>query len=141
MSDGTLARPLARFMIVGLLSTIAYAGLYLGLRRPLGPAGANALALALTAVANTQANRRFTFGIRGRAGLARQHAAGALVYLFALLLTDGALDTLRALDHHPGRALEVTVLLVASAVATVSRYVALRAWVFTRSGSLRPVAG
>ena len=40
-------------------------------------AAANALALALTAVANTQANRRFTFGVRGRAGLLRQHAAGA----------------------------------------------------------------
>ena len=41
-------------------------------RRP----GANALALALTAVANTQANRRLTFGVRGREGLLRQHAHG-----------------------------------------------------------------
>ena len=40
------------------------------------PTAANASALALTAVGNTAANRRFTFGVRGRAGLVRQHAHG-----------------------------------------------------------------
>ena len=99
----------------------------------LGATAANALALALTAVANTQANRRFTFRIRGRAGLVRQHAAGALVYLLALALTAGALDVLRSLDPRPATWLEVTVLVVASAVATVTRYVALRTWVFARA--------
>ena len=59
------------------------------------------MALALTAVANTQANRRFTFQIRGRAGLLRQHAAGAVVYLIALGLTAGALDVLSALAPSP----------------------------------------
>ncbi|MBV8990301.1 MAG: GtrA family protein, partial [Solirubrobacterales bacterium] len=73
-----LRTPLAHFIGIGVLSTIAYAMLYLILRAPLGANGANALALALTAVANTQANRRFTFGVRGRAGLLRQHAAGAV---------------------------------------------------------------
>jgi putative flippase GtrA len=134
---------ISRFLIVGVASTIAYAALYLLLRGALGPAGANALALALTAVANTQANRRFTFGVRGRAGLVRQHAAGALVYLLALALTAAALDVLHQLDPHPLRALEVGVLVLASALATVSRYVALRTWVFARRASapkaLRPV--
>jgi len=45
---------------------------------------ANALALALSAVANTAANRRFTFGVRGRAGLLRQHGMGALVFILTL---------------------------------------------------------
>jgi putative flippase GtrA len=134
---------ISRFLIVGVASTIAYAALYLLLRSALGPAGANALALALTAVANTQANRRFTFGVRGRAGLVRQHAAGALVYLLALALTAAALDVLHQLDPHPLRAVEVGVLVLASALATVSRYVALRTWVFARRASapkaLRPV--
>ena len=127
-----LARPVPRFLAIGALSTLAYALLYLLLRGPLGPGGANALALALTAVANTQANRRFTFGIRGRAGLLRQQAAGALVYLLALGLTAGALDALHRADPHPAALLEVMVLVAASAVATVTRYVALRSWVFAR---------
>ena len=76
--------PVARFMMIGVVSTVAYAALYVMLRASLGPDGANAVALAVTAVANTQANRHFTFRVRGRTGLLRQHAAGALVYLLAL---------------------------------------------------------
>jgi glycosyltransferase involved in cell wall biosynthesis len=130
------AAPVARFLSIGAASTIAYAILYLLLRVPLGAGGANAVALALTAVANTQANRRFTFQIRGRAGLLRQHAAGAVVYLIALGLTAGALDVLDALDPHPARLLEVVVLVAATTVATVTRYVALRSWVFARGRRL-----
>ncbi len=129
-----MATPLARFLAIGILSTIAYALLYLGLRAPLGAQGANALALALTAVANTQANRHYTFGVRGRRGLLRQHAAGALVYLLALGLTFASLAVLRGLDPHPAALLEVSVLVIASAGATISRYFALRSWVFARRG-------
>ncbi len=128
-----LATPVARFLLIGAVSTLAYAALYLMLRGALGASGANALALALTAVANTAANRRFTFRLRGREGLARQHLAGAVVYLLALALTAGALQLLRGLDPHPARLLEVTVLVLASAVATATRYVALRTWVFARA--------
>jgi len=124
--------PVTRFLIIGLISTLAYAGLYLLLRGWLSPPGANALSLGLTAVANTQANRYFTFGLRGRRGLIRQHAAGALVYVLALALTGGALAVLRRIDPHPMRPLEVIVLVVAGAFATISRYVALRSWVFAR---------
>ena len=124
------AGQLPRFLSVGVLSTVAYASLYLALRGPLGAGAANALALALTAVANTQANRRFTFGIRGRRGLVRQHAAGAAVYLIALGLTDGALRLLAGLDPHRSTLLEVTVLVAASVLATVTRWVGLRTWVF-----------
>jgi putative flippase GtrA len=126
----TLTLPVTRFLIIGVLSTLAYAGLYLLLRAPLGPGAANALALALTAVANTQANRHFTFSVRGRDNLLRQHAAGGLVYLLALGLTAGSLAVLGRLSPHPPRPLEVAVLVAASALATVTRYVALRSWVF-----------
>jgi glycosyltransferase involved in cell wall biosynthesis len=138
-----LATPVFRFLLIGVLSTLAYAVLYLALRGGLGPAGANAAALAITAVANTQANRRFTFGIRGRPGLARQHAAGALVFLIALGLTAAALDLLHTLVARPPAALEVAVLVIASTFATVTRYVALKTWVFARHGrrALFPVPG
>ena len=136
--------PVARFLVIGVASTLAYAALFLALRGWLGAGAANALALAITAVANTQANRHFTFRIRGRAGLMRQQAAGALVYVVALGLTDGALGVLARVDPHHSRALEVAVLVTASAFATVSRYFALRSWVFARRvrgpKPLRPAA-
>ena len=46
-------QPVARFIAIGIASTLAYALLYLAAARPLGAGGANALALAVTAVANT----------------------------------------------------------------------------------------
>jgi glycosyltransferase involved in cell wall biosynthesis len=63
------ATPAVRFVAVGVVSTIAYALLFLALLTPLGSAAASALALAITAVANTAANRATTFGVRGRDGL------------------------------------------------------------------------
>ncbi len=124
------AGPVARFMGVGVLSTLAYAMLFLALRSPLGAAGANALALALTAIGNTAANRRLTFGIRGRVGLLRQHLMGAIVFFLTLGLTSGALIVLHGLDATPARPLELGVLIAASTAATVTRYVALKTWVF-----------
>ncbi|MGZ8633677.1 MAG: glycosyltransferase [Solirubrobacteraceae bacterium] len=134
------ASRVSRFMGVGVACTLAYALLFLALRGPLGPAGANALALALTAVGNTAANRRITFGVRGRAGLARQHALGALVFFLTLGLTSGALGVLHALDATPARPLELAVLVVASTAATFTRYVALRTWVFARGRRAPTVA-
>jgi glycosyltransferase involved in cell wall biosynthesis len=125
-----VAGPVARFVGVGILSTIAYAALYLALRGSLGPGGANAAALAITAVANTAANRRLTFGVRGRAGLWRHHARGAVVYALTLGLTSAALDVLHQLSAAPPPAVELAVLVAAGAAATVTRYVALRTWVF-----------
>ena len=134
--------PVARFLAVGVASTLAFALLFLALRTPLGAAGANALALALTAIGNTAANRRLTFGVRGRPGLVRHHLGGALVFLLTLGLTMGALGVLRGLNPHPARVLELAVLVVASTVATVTRYVALSTWVFARAQRMpRPAAG
>jgi putative flippase GtrA len=104
--------------------------LFLLLRGSLGAGGANALALAITAVANTAANRRLTFGVQGRHGLLRQHAAGAIVYAITLGLTAGALDVLHGLAPGASRHVELAVLVLASLAATVTRYVALKTWVF-----------
>jgi glycosyltransferase involved in cell wall biosynthesis len=125
------AGPIAKFMGIGVLSTIAYALLYLGLAPLLGALGANAAALAITAVANTAANRRLTFGVKGREGLGRHHVRGALVFVLTLALTNGALAVLHGLDPDPSRRLQLTVLVAASLTATVTRYVALRTWVFS----------
>jgi putative flippase GtrA len=123
--------PVARFAGIGVVSTLAYPLLFLLLRAPLDAAGANALALALTAVGNTAANRRLTFGIRGRAQLVRDHVRGALVFGLTLALTTGTLLVLHGIEAAPARPVELAVLLIAGLAATVTRYVALRTWVFT----------
>ncbi len=130
VSRRALAAPVARFFAIGACSTLAYALLFLLLAHPLGAGPANAAALALTAVANTAANRRLTFGIRGRERLARQHLAAFAVFLIALALTDGALALLHHVVARPPRLLEAAVLVLANLAATLTRYVALAGWVF-----------
>jgi putative flippase GtrA len=129
-----LDTPVARFVAIGSASTLAYALLFLLLAGAVGSTGASAVALALTAVGNTAANRRVTFGIRGRDGLVPQYAAGLVVFVLALALTNGALSVLHDLDHHTPRLLETAVLVLATLAATVTRYVALSSWVFRRRG-------
>jgi putative flippase GtrA len=127
-----MAAPLARFLSIGIVSTLAHAVLYLLLAGPLGAALGNATALAATAVANTAANRRLTFGVQGREHMLRDQARGGVVFLVALAMTTGALAVLHAVDPAPARGLQLTVLIVANLAATVTRYVALRTWVFAR---------
>jgi putative flippase GtrA len=125
-----LRRQLAGFAVVGAVSTVAYVVLYLLLRSAMPAQLANALSLFITAVANTAANRRYTFGIRGRSRAGRHQARGLLAFGTGLALTAAALAGLHAADPQPGRGLEVTVLVTASLVATLLRFVLYRNWVF-----------
>jgi putative flippase GtrA len=126
-----LGGELSRFALVGVASTVLYLLLFLGLRAAdLAPLAANAVALALSAVFNTAANRRFTFGRRGREGLVTHHFQGLVVFGFCLGLTTLALAALGWLDPGASKGVEVTVLVVANAAATLLRYWLLRLWVF-----------
>jgi len=113
---------------VGVASTIAYVLLYLLLRGVMSAQAANVLSLLVTAVANTAANRRVTFGISGRLHAARHQVKGLIAFGIGLALTSGALAVLRS----PSRGLEVSVLIAANLVATVIRFVLYRTWVFGR---------
>ncbi|TGD89744.1 glycosyltransferase [Mycolicibacterium sp. CH28] len=117
-----------RFAAIGIASTLAYLALFL-LLRPIGAQGANLVALLVTAVANTAANRRFTFGVRGRTGVARHQFEGFVVFAIGLGLTSGALALLHMLGE-PHRIVELLVLIAANLMATVVRFVLLRGWVF-----------
>ncbi len=121
---------LARFAAVGVGSTVLYLLLFLGLRGLAPALAANAAALGLSAIANTAANRRFTFGRRGAERLLRHHAQGLLVFGLCLGLTSGFLVALEALAPGAPRAVELGVLIVANALATALRYLLLRIWVF-----------
>jgi putative flippase GtrA len=136
---------LARFVTIGAGSTLAYALLFLLLAGEIGSPAANVVALTLTAVANTALNRRFTFGVRGRHRLLRDHLGGLLVYVLALSLTGVTLVVLHRLDPRPGRLLELSVLVLASLCATVARYVGMSTWLFasarnTRHKAFRPLS-
>jgi putative flippase GtrA len=117
------------FAVIGLASTLATVVLYAIGREWWTPWEANLVALALTTVFNTEANRRVTFAGTGRS-VARVHAQAALVFLGYYALTSFALLALISLVAHPSRALEVAVLLAASVCGTVGRFLLLRGWVF-----------
>lgn len=121
-----LPRQLVRFAAVGVASTLAYLLLFVATRGVLGAQPANLLALLLTAVANTAANRRLTFGISGRRDVARHHAQGLLAFALGLALTSGALAVLHVVSAVPARPVELAVLVAANLAATVLRFVLLR---------------
>ncbi len=134
--DGTtgLVRQALRFGAVGVASTLAYLLLFVLLHPMVGGQMANLLALGTTAVANTAANRRFTFGVRGSDEAGKHQLQGLLVFGAALAITSGSLALLHLLTD-PSRGLELTVLVLANLAATVVRFVALRGWVFRKAVS------
>ena len=125
-----VVRQLLWYAVIGGVMTLAYLGLYALLRGPLGAQPANAVAWIATAIADTAANRKLTFGISGRSGAVRAQGEGLLVFGLGLAITSGSLAALDALVPQPGRLLELAVLLVANLVAGLVRFVLLRTWVF-----------
>ena len=119
-----------RFCVVGGASTLAYALLYFLLRLLVGGQVANFLALLLTTLGNTWANRWFTFGVTGRLGAVRHQVQGLVVFGVAWCITSGSLLALHTTRPDASPLAEILVLTVANLVATVVRFVLLRGWVF-----------
>ena len=126
----TLLHQLLRFAVVGVASTAAYALLFLLLRGAFGAQAANFVALLLTAIANTAANRRLTFGVRGASAAIRHQGQGLVVFALGWALTSSALGVLHAAAPGAPRGTELAVLVVANLAATLLRFVLLRRWVF-----------
>jgi putative flippase GtrA len=127
---GRLGTQTAIFAVVGVASTVAYAVLFLLLRHLMPALAANASALLLTAIANTAANRRFTFGVRGRGESLRHHVQALIVFAVGLAFTSSSLALLDTLAPDASRLVEVAVLTIANLAVTVMRFVAMRAWIF-----------
>ncbi len=127
-----LATQLVRFAVIGVGSTLAYLVLFLLLRVGMGAQVANLVALLLTAIANTAANRRFTFGVRGSSGAGRHQFEGLIVFGLGLALTSGSLALLHS-GGEPGRFAELIVLVLANLAATVLRFLLFRNWVFRKN--------
>jgi putative flippase GtrA len=124
---------LVRFMLVGVLSTLAYLALYLVLQPLIDAQPANFLALLITAVGNTAANRAFTFGVRGSHGAVSHQVQGLVIFGFGLALTSGSLFALHHWAPDASIHLELFVLVAANLIATLTRFVGLR-WVFRNPG-------
>jgi glycosyltransferase involved in cell wall biosynthesis len=129
--QSTFGSQVLRFGAIGIASTIAYALLYLLFRQPFSAQTSNVLALGLTAVGNTAANRRITFGVQGSERAVRHHLQGLLVFAVGLAMTAGALAVLGAAWPHAPAWVELGVLIVANLVTTVARFLAFRLWVFS----------
>jgi glycosyltransferase involved in cell wall biosynthesis len=119
-----------RFGAVGIISTAAYALLYLMFSALMPGLVANFLALLVTAVANTAANRRFTFGVRGSTRAITHQFQGLIVFGIAWLITTGSLLELHAINPNANATVELIVLTFANLLATVLRFVLFRVWVF-----------
>ncbi|WP_435879850.1 GtrA family protein [Streptomyces werraensis] len=133
---GRLAQPL-RFAAVGAAATLLHLALYVLLRPVAGAQTGNTLALLLCTVLNTAANRRFTFGVRGRAGLPAHHLGGLTALLAGLAVTGGALAALHHAVPGAGPGTELPVLVAADLAAAVLRFRLLRAWILPTHRSRR----
>jgi putative flippase GtrA len=117
---------LVKFGIIGVASTLVYTVLYWLLHPELGGQAANVVALLISAIGNTAANRAFTFGVHGRADVARHQFQGLLLFAFGLALTSGSLCMLEQFVPDADREVQLAVLALANLVATLFRFVALR---------------
>ena len=125
-ASNSLSGQLIKFGFVGALSTLAYLVLYLLFRVVVGSEVANLAALLITAIANTATNRRLTFGVRGGVNLIKHHVGGLVAFAIGLGLTSGSLWLLHHSDPDAGRIVELLVLLLANAISTLIRFLALR---------------
>ncbi|GAB3150466.1 glycosyltransferase [Amycolatopsis stemonae] len=120
------------FAVIGVLSTVANLVLY-GLFRLWWPVlVANLVALVVTTLFNTEANRRFTFA-GARTSRGKAHLQGLVVFGLYYAFTSAALLALHGFAPSPSRVLELTVLFAASVLGTAGRFVLLRGWVFRTS--------
>jgi len=136
-----LAGQLVRFAAIGVLSTLAYVLCYVLMRQAVTAQLANLVALLFTAVGNTAANRRLTFGVTGRARVGRHHVQGLAIFGLGLALTGGALAVLSAVAPGASRAVELAVLVIANLTATLCRFLLFRVWVFRPRRITRRISG
>ncbi|MFM2077535.1 MAG: hypothetical protein RJA49_1425, partial [Actinomycetota bacterium] len=117
-------RQIVVFAEIGVVSTVISLMLFLILRDSVGAVWANLIAVGATALGNTWANRRYTFGYRDRHQRGRHYMGGVAISLAGLALSSVALASVQ------GELAQVVVLLFTWSLATVARFGLLRNWVF-----------
>lgn len=135
-ADRPLLRQLSRYAVVGGLATALNAVLFLLLRPWLAAVPANVVALVATTALSTELSRRFAFG-GPRAFRLREWVQDVGTVAFYACYSSVVLLGLHALAVDPTPAEEAAVLVLASLVGGLLRFVVLRFWVF----DLRPRHG
>src|SRR3989475_6651632 len=79
-----LSGQLRSFLVIGVLSTLAYIACYAAFRLALPATIANAVSQLLTTLGNTAANRRFTFDASANGVATRDHLGGLSAFGIAL---------------------------------------------------------
>jgi putative flippase GtrA len=115
------AGQLMHFAGVGLASTIGFALLFALLYGPLGPAGADVIALALCALGNLAANRRFTFSGRGPEGRRHYYSVGLFLALLPMASTLLALAATSATGIS-SLLVDLLVLTAANLCSSIARF-------------------
>jgi putative flippase GtrA len=127
------ARPvavqLARYAVIGGSSTALNAGLFLLLRPFLDAVPANLVALTVTTVVSTEANRRFAFG-GARAHHMREWVQDVGTVLFYAGYSSVVLLVLHLVDPGATPGVEASVVALASVAGGLARFLVLRYWVF-----------
>lgn len=122
---------IVRFGSIGLVSTAVFALGFLLLAGPLGQMPAAIVSLAVCSVANTEANRRLTFSLAGRARRLRHFSRGLGVALLPLAATVITLAALAAAGS-TGTLTALAALTVVNVAVGLARFVLLQKWVFRR---------
>jgi putative flippase GtrA len=121
-----LTRQVVWFLAIGGFSNIVYAGGYLALRGVLGMVNGNLVALVVSTMVSTAANRWFTFGVHSRRAQGRHQALGLVLLGLGMAVTSGSLLLLAATTTSPSRLSELAVLAAANAAVGVVRFLTFR---------------
>jgi putative flippase GtrA len=120
----------ARFAVIGAGSTVLHLGLLAVLTSALGAQVANLVGLVVSTVANTAANRAWTFQIRGTDLMGRQHLQALVVFAITWACSSLALELLAVALPQTSTLTTVVVVGAANAVSTVVRFTTMRSWIF-----------
>ncbi len=126
-SGGRVSRQVMSFAAIGVASTITSLVIFLVLRIPIGPVAANVVALTTTTVANAWANRRWTFGWHGPEQRWRQLGTAVAIYAVTTVVSSMAVAAVQG-----PVLMELAAILLTWSLATVTRFVLMRSWVFRR---------
>lgn len=130
---GDLPRQVARFVLLGGVSTLLQIVLYAALRHVTGTTVATVVSLILSTVANTWANRLYTFEVADRNHVTATHGLGLGLTCLTGIAQWCAAQALAGTSV-TGLA-EATIVGLAGASLGVVRFVSLRTW-FRRSQAL-----
>jgi putative flippase GtrA len=128
---------LARYAVIGGLGTLVNAVIFLLLRTWWDTIPANLVALVLSTVVSTEANRRFTFE-RAQVHWLRSHVQSGGTVLFYAFYSSAVLMLLAATIDSPTAWEQTLAVAVASVLGGLGRFLVLRYWVFESDAHPEP---